>query len=247
MEKVANGVRQLNRRMDAPISMRSVAPPSLKLGASKDQAPALQKSGEGTPSAELPGKIFTSMFRDGQAGASFEAEIFVDQPGKGGDQDSWEYTGEKFDVGHTYMRLVRRNEAGIVTAESVIGFYPRTNINPMLGRNVAPGTVQADDGGPFDVKYTLPLTEDNFFKVLDYVEANANRTYDLRTYNCTDFVIEALAAGGQSLPDNLGHWPGGSGSNPGRFGADLELRQFWEAINPAEVERMEEQYGDKKK
>lgn len=50
---------------------------------------------------------------------------------------------------------------------------------------------------------------------------NAPNTYDLNTYNCTDFAIAIGNLAGLNLSDSYGSWPGGGGSNPGQLGQNI--------------------------
>lgn len=219
---------------DHAFSMHSMPPPNMQLQASSSSDEPTQKPDEGQAWGPFEGKWFTNMFHDGREGRSYEVHILVDQPGEGGDRDTWEWTRKGVEVGHTFMKLVRHNPKGMPTT-STFGFYPTTNINPVLGPTVAQGSINADEGHPFDYKYREQVDKKAFYKIIEYVELHAQRVYMLDLYNCTDFVIQAMAAGGVNLPDSIGKWHGGGGSNPGMFADDLLMHDFLRRYPPGNL------------
>jgi len=145
----------------------------------------------------------------------------VDQPGSGGDRDTYEMDGLGVDVGHTFINLTKENKDNSSVSRT-FGFYPAKSVNPLTGSIEVPGVLNDDTGHTHEVKYETVVNKDNFEKILNYIDTNHKNNYNLNTYNCTDFAIKALGAGGILLTDTSGKWPGGKGSNPGDLGEDIK-------------------------
>mgnify|MGYP000307979927 FL=1 len=155
-------------------------------------------------------------------------KIYVNQPGSGGDRDTYEYTGGKnFDTGHAFIELKENDKA----EGKFFGFYPDSSQTDfsrkelILGNDVK-GKVVDDSNYDFskvDVTKEFEISNDDFKAALDYVGniKKEGKKYNLSEFNCTDFVIEAANAAGIKLPDTQGSWPFGRGSNPGDLGEDL--------------------------
>ncbi|WP_418124385.1 hypothetical protein ACNFU2_06960 [Chryseobacterium sp. PTM-20240506] len=157
-------------------------------------------------------------FDNGKKGKSYQLVIHVDQPGKGGDRDTYEYN-HGTDPGHSFITLTRKNTDGSVDSKT-FGFYPYPqSVNPIASE--ADGKIRDNLGHEQEVVQTRPINEKNFNDILDFVESKKNTKYDLNTNNCTDFVINCAAAGGINLPRTKGTWPNGGGTNPGDLGEDL--------------------------
>lgn len=152
----------------------------------------------------------------------------VDQPGAGGDRDTFEGNGITTDVdpGHTFIRLVKRNADGTVV-DRTLGFYPAGAVNNPLkkGSSEADGRLVDDTGKHHEVMESRTIDEAAFKAGLEYIDANHEARYNLDDYNCTDFAIGFFAAAGQPLPDTKGYWLGGGGSNPGDLGEDIRALQ----------------------
>lgn len=145
--------------------------------------------------------------------------VYVDQPGSGGDNDTYEVGLGGVDVGHTFIELTDTD-----TGEKISrGFYPSTGVNPLRGIIQVPGTVINDGGHKFDVKkeYILTPTQYDNAKRLITKDALNPPQYNLNTFNCTDWTEKISSAAGQTIPDTRGKWPGGQGSNPGQLGEIL--------------------------
>ncbi|MFN0728250.1 hypothetical protein [Polaribacter gochangensis] len=119
-------------------------------------------------------------------------------------------------VGHTFISLGQGNET------RTFGFYPVSdNIYPLV--NVSSDSVLGDDGvvnHNFSARVTKTITSTQLMAIIDKAK-NYNKTYNLNTYNCTDFAIELGNLGGLNLPDSYGTWLGGGGSNPGALGMHI--------------------------
>ncbi|MFC3160828.1 hypothetical protein SAMN05443633_105175 [Chryseobacterium arachidis] len=136
-------------------------------------------------------------FNNGKKGKSYQLVIHVDQPGKGGDRDTYEYNGGT-DSGHAFVTLNRKNTDG-TTDSKTFGFYPYPpSVNPIASE--AYGKIKDNSVHEKEVVQMRPISEKKFNDILDFVESNKNNKYDLNTNNCTDFVLNCAAVGGINLP-----------------------------------------------
>ena len=145
--------------------------------------------------------------------------VYVDQPGSGGDRDTYERAPDgEIDVGHTFVSVQDTDTGTIVT----LGFYPVGSVNPFYNRQVS-GVVQSDRGHCYEVKKEFILTDAQYTAAKNQMRnALLNPpTYNLNTFNCTDWVEAVARTAGQNIPDTHGFWPGGEGSNPGDLGEEL--------------------------
>lgn len=126
---------------------------------------------------------------------------------------------EPLKVGHTYLGLTQTGAYSLYV-NRVLGWYPVQSGNPFDPSD--PGIFGQDDSytGGYDVSVTFSVSKDNFFKIIDHIEG-VSGNYDLNNFNCMDFALQALQAGGITIPDNYTQWPRGGGSNPGQLGQDL--------------------------
>ena len=166
------------------------------------------------------GTRFTKPMYDCKVGVSYEISVLVDQPGDGGDRDPYEGgLLSDVDVGHTFVHLLKKNKDGS-TAEITVGFYPSKEVDPM--KPEVKGMLIHDKGHAAEVKATKKVTHDQFFKAVKYIEDQGSATYNLNTYNCTDFGICVAGAAGWNISSQRGKWPFGGGHNPGDLGEDLK-------------------------
>jgi hypothetical protein len=153
--------------------------------------------------------------------------VSVNQPGNGGDRDTFEYTGgQNFDTGHAFVTLTDTE----TNQSKSSGFYPDYSdgdkpLNVILNQNV-PGKVVDDskyDSSKIDVTKSFTLTDQQYTAAQQYVETITKYTpeYNLSDFNCVDFVVNTAASAGVNLPQTEGSWPMGSGLNPGDLGEDL--------------------------
>lgn len=148
--------------------------------------------------------------------------IYVDQPGKGEDDDAYEINGGSVDVGHTFGSL-EDTDTGEKTTK---GFYPSNPVNPFTNKKVA-GEIRDDSNHPYDVKKEFELTDEQYESAKNKIKADMKKPpeYDLDKKNCTDWGEDIAESGGQKIPDTKGKWPGGGGSNPGQLGEELRKQQ----------------------
>lgn len=170
--------------------------------------------GEVTVIVEAPGDPIEDITEylecfDKNSGA--KVTILVEQP-KPNSSDTWAGTVWNPRVGHTFVAI----QQGGVTR--VFGFYPGSGVNPM---NPSASSVLVDDSGhAYHVSIEITVNASQLTNVIN-TAIGYTGTYNLNSYNCTDFGIGIAAAAGVTLPDTYGSWTGGGGSNPGNLGQDL--------------------------
>jgi len=114
-------------------------------------------------------------------------------------------------VGHAFISIQQGNHI------MVIGFYPVSNwITPLTPSGT--GIYGNDSKAYYNVSITKNINSGRLQNILNYIYNNQDATYNLNTYNCADFAIDIGNLAGLNLPDSVGEWPGGEGSNPGVLG-----------------------------
>ena len=141
--------------------------------------------------------------------------IYVKQP-TSNSSNTWSGSPYEPNVGHTFVSI---EQSGIVR---VFGFYPdlSVSINPFSISPTAPALMRNDGGHSYDVKVTINVSGAKMGNILTSAKSYISM-YNLNSYNCTDFAIDIANSTGFYLPDNIGYWPGGGGSNPGNLGQDI--------------------------
>jgi len=126
--------------------------------------------------------------------AKMTITVYVEEP----------WPGTSFDigpnsVGHVAIGLTK--SSGSTSITQTVGFYPNATGYAKLN---APSKI-VDNGGDLNynvsISYTVSATQ--FNQITNYV-ANPPGTYDLNTFNCTNFVSSACQAGGITIPDAMG-------------------------------------------
>jgi hypothetical protein len=104
----------------------------------------------------------------------------------------------------------------------VLGFYPETSVsNTQPSSN---GTFGNDESTEFDVSIAVPISAIQLLNIIGYCETGLS--YNLNTFNCTDFVIQVSNLAGLNLPESESTWSGGGGSNPGLLGQNIREMQL---------------------
>lgn len=67
---------------------------------------------------------------------------------------------------------------------------------------------------------SINISSSKLQSVVSYIK-NYPTTYNLNSYNCTDFGMSVSKLAGLSIPSAHGSWPGGSGDNPGQLGQNI--------------------------
>jgi hypothetical protein len=165
-------------------------------------------------------KCFTNIAGNGY---SYNITVCVSQPVPGTRQ-TWGYTGSgssatgnPVSVGHTFLILKESGPSGDIVRN--VGFYPRDAVSPVSPS--APGELDNDQNHQYNISVTIPVTGSGFFNILNYLSGSTDFIYDLNTNNCTTFALQAMRMDGINLPATVGHWPDGSGYDPGDLGEDL--------------------------
>ncbi|HFK5537272.1 TPA: hypothetical protein ACGZ96_002418 [Elizabethkingia anophelis] len=129
--------------------------------------------------------------------------------------DTWSGSVTDPNVGHTFISITQGGTTRFM------GFYPSQGISPFSSPPAAKGVLINDQGHSFNVSITSNINSTQLSNLVGYINSVSTATYNLNTFNCTNFGIDAAAKVGISLPKTSGSWPGGGGSNPGNLGQDL--------------------------
>ena len=132
--------------------------------------------------------------------------IYVEQPLPGSPTTSY-----LLNPGHIFVSI----EQG--TNIAVFGYYPEEGVNPLTGDIEDSGIIADNAGHEYDVSISTSISADQLTDIIAY-SIDAPETYNLNTYNCSDFGIEIGNISGLELPDADGTWINGGGSNPGVLG-----------------------------
>jgi hypothetical protein len=161
---------------------------------------------------------------------TYSVQVCVDQP-EPGTRDPWGLTpggisgssaaGNVVNTGHTFLVLSENSQGTIISRN--VGFYPSGMVVPTSSGAYSQGVLSDDETHSYNVSLTIDVTGTQFFSILNYVALGNNPGFDynLNTNNCSTFAINAMAAGGVTLPSTHGTWPGGSGDDPGDLGEDI--------------------------
>jgi hypothetical protein len=161
---------------------------------------------------------------------TYTIQVCVDQPNPGTRQ-AWGFTpggvsgssaaGNFVNVGHVFL-IFSENDQGHVTTRN-LGLYPSSLVIPPSNFSSSQGVLNNDQSHPLNISLTIEVSSSQFFSILNYSMLGNNQgyNYDLNNNNCTTFALNALAAGGITLPSTKGTWPGGSGNDPGDLGEDI--------------------------
>jgi hypothetical protein len=160
----------------------------------------------------------------------YKVTLCVDQPAPGTRQ-SWTALGGSglIFVGHTFLTLTQVKPSGNITRN--VGFYPMSAVYPTSPNSA--GQLHNDSERSYNISIEFALTNSQFFQILQFMEhfQNSNVVYDLNSNNCTNFVLNALAAAGIHLPRTQGTWAGGGGLNPGDLGEDIRYMALGSNMN----------------
>jgi len=124
------------------------------------------------------------------AGATMSVTVYVQEP----------WPGTSFaigpnSVGHTAIGLSKSGSGSAIT--QVVGFYPDATGYSKVN---APSKIVSNGGDlTYNASITYNVSAAQFNQIANYI-ANPPGTYDLSTFNCTDFVMGATQAGGITLP-----------------------------------------------
>jgi hypothetical protein len=170
---------------------------------------------------------YLKCFTPGDNGQQFTVTLAVEQPSPGTRQP-WSFTtgwvggsidaGNAVNVGHTWLIF---KEVGVNgTTIRNVGFFPQEIVSPSSPG--APGILSDDEGTPYNVCLTMTVNSSQFFSIASYVSQGTASVYNLNSYNCTSFAVDALATAAINIPATVGTWiPNGKGLDPGDLGEDI--------------------------
>ena len=138
--------------------------------------------------------------------------IYVDQPIPN-ENDTWAGNPMDPDVGHTFIAI---KQGGI---RRIIGFYPSLPVD--LNAPSSPGSFENDSAHVYDVAMSININTAQLVKLIAYIKLKASSTYNLNSFNCTDFGMNASTIVGMPLGSAYGSWGVGSGDNPGQLGQNI--------------------------
>jgi len=172
------------------------------------------------PAAELPGngnpainpKAFINCFGSlPDDGAKETITVYVQEP-----QPGLPFNIGVNSVGHTAISLTKASGGQTIT--QTVGFYPGNSLAAASG---TPAKVVDNSQTPYTVSITYNVLPFEFNAIASYI-ANPPATYNLYTFNCTNFVYNACQQGNITLPDptaNLGLFV--TGMSPAALGASI--------------------------
>lgn len=117
-------------------------------------------------------------------------------------------------VGHTFILL-----SDGLDSYDYIGFYPAgwenakyddyieytlSNIYS-LGLSSTTGSIADDQNHSWNVAYSQEITEEQYQAIANYISNHRNDAYNLQSYNCTTFAVEALKAGDCTITNYISH------------------------------------------
>jgi hypothetical protein len=157
------------------------------------------------------------------AGATYSISLDVNQPIPGTRSLNGPATngsgGSDGKVGHTFLVLTETDPSGLVTTRNV-GFYPATTAGPT--NQTAPGQLNNNQNHQYNIGLVITVDAYHFMSLVAWINDGSNSaTYDLSTYNCTTWSIDALAAGAGVNILTSGTSPIFPFENPGDLGEDI--------------------------
>jgi hypothetical protein len=146
--------------------------------------------------------------------------IYVDQP-TANSNTPWSVnllSPQRPNVGHTFISI----KQGLI--RRFLGFYPSSAVD--LDNPSIKGEFENNSAHEYDVSLSLNISQVQLTKLIDYIKMNSTATYDLNSYNCTDFGMQASSIVGITLPSAYGTWGNsvtgsGGGDNPGQLGQNI--------------------------
>ncbi|HVU57991.1 MAG TPA: hypothetical protein VHD83_23180 [Puia sp.] len=162
-------------------------------------------------------------------GATFQVTVCVDEPSPGSRNpwviklDDGASGSGATSAGHTYLVLTENMPGGWSITRNV-GFYPSKGVWPLS--DPVPGVLNNDETSPFNIAAQYNISNTLFFAMLQYIIGSADSYYQVNTFNCTNFALDALDVGHIYLPHTIGYWIGGMGVDPGDLGEDIRGFDF---------------------
>lgn len=121
-------------------------------------------------------------------------------------------------VGHCFIGITQGDNV------SILGFYPKESGKD--GTN-SPSTLGDNSNTDVDVSISINITPAQLKLIHMYILNSNNTNYDLKYYNCTDFVIEIAFLAGLTLPDTHNSYA----SNPALLGQEIRNMRIEENVS----------------
>jgi hypothetical protein len=145
------------------------------------------------------------------AGSKMTVTVYVQEPAPG-----LPFNIGTNSVGHTAIGLTKTYKGHSIT--QVVGFYPDATGKDKIH---APSKILDNSGLSYNVSITYSVIPAEFKKIVAFI-ANSPTTYDIATYNCTNFAYSACKVGGITMPDPVGNMGmGQTGMTPGALGKSI--------------------------
>ncbi len=138
------------------------------------------------------------------------------------------------DVGHSFIGLKVMGKSSTDIVNHVFGYYPKPDRQKILSgtpfENKAEACFLDDSFHSYHLRLWKEITLQQHVEILNLAEQFEKRTYDLRSNNCTDFVIEAAKLAGIVLHKTAGDWVVGEGNNPADLGQAILFGLYYDKV-----------------
>jgi hypothetical protein len=188
-----------------------------------DEDPVAPQAGNGgapPQPAELPGedgeKIDPKSYMDcfstlPDIGSKMTITVYVQEPAPG-----LPFNVGSNSVGHTAIGLTKTYNGQSIT--QVVGFYPDATGKDKIH---APSRILDNSDLGYSVSIKYDVIASNFNKIAAFI-SNPPATYDVFSYNCTNFAFDACKSGGITLPNPVGNMGlAQTGMLPGALGNSI--------------------------
>lgn len=122
---------------------------------------------------------------------TYQASLLVKVPNPANPNVMW-IPGLADGVGHTFIQLTKTSGTNSVT--QIIGFYGEGGgyiAATALGFSV-PSKIVDNSGHPYNAKLTASLSSSQFSYLLNELGDDAKNSYNLSSYNCTTYALDAF-------------------------------------------------------
>ena len=129
---------------------------------------------------------------------NYSLTLYVDQPVAG---RSTPYSMNGDGVGHAFIGFSKTNPSTGQTITRILGYYPINNTKGNLALYIpVEGATKYNDGDPYDISYTVPLTASQFTTAVNTALDWDNHDYTVGGFNCSNAAISVFEAVGIGLP-----------------------------------------------
>lgn len=181
-------------------------------GGSEASAPDAPVDLPDQPKAPIDPKAFMNCFGSlPDQGAKETITVYVQEP-----QPGLPFNYGMNSVGHTAISLTKTVNGQSIT--QTVGFYPTSSKLAATGTSAK---IVDNTNLNYTVSVSYSVLPFEFNAIANFI-ANPPSTYNLYTYNCTNFVYDACSKGDITLPDpngNMGFFQ--TGMTPGALGSSI--------------------------